>query len=220
MTNLADEVRNFLNKNQFIAKCLNYEIINTRALSAYILKEAKLESSLHAIISAIRRYQKEKEKFFETQRKNLIADTLKDSKLSTKSRLVMLTAKRNFSVLRNIIPDIIDHIDSNKGEVLRFVEGRESIKFIIDHSKKQEIINLIPKDQLIGVMEDLAEINVHLSEKYGDMHGLNAAVLNELAINDINLIDAIGCTPEIIIIIKEKDISKSHDTLLRFFYSK
>ena len=217
MTNITQQIRDFLNKNPFIAKGLSYGIINVRALAFYILKKSGMDASLHAVMSAIRRYEKEIKEAKEIEDINII---FRDSKISTKSRLLMLTVKRHFNILRNVIPDIIGNTHVSKGEVLRIVEGRESIKFIIDHSKKHEIIKLIPPEELIEVIEDLGEINIHFSEKYEDMLGLISPVLNELAVNDINLVEIIGCMPELIIIVKQDDISKCHDALLRFFYSK
>jgi len=132
----------------------------------------------------------------------------------------MLKLKRHFKILSTIFSDIHSNIHVSKGEVLRIVEGRESIKFIIDHSKKEEVLKLIPEQELLEVTEDLAEINIHLSEKFGDMPGIASPVLNELAINNVNIIEMIGCMPELIIIVKEDDISNCHDVLLRFLYSK
>ena len=112
----------------------------------------------------------------------------------------------------------MDSIHVSKGEVLRIVEGRESIKFIVDHSKKEDMLNLIPKEEIANIDEGLGEINIHLSEKFGDMPGLISPILNQLAIYDINLIEIIGCMPELILIVKEEDISQCHDILLKFFY--
>ena len=119
-----------------------------------------------------------------------------------------------------MIADIFDHVHVSKGEVLRIVEGRESIKFIVDHSKKEEILKMIPPGELIEVKEDLGEVNIHFSEKYGDMPGMVSPILNELTLNELNLIEIIGCMPELIIIVNEGDISKCHDALLRFLYPK
>jgi aspartokinase len=217
MTNLADEVRDFLNRNLSIVKCLNSRIINVRALAFFIIKELKLGASVHAVMSAIRRYEKPNNKQKNYPSLDLI---FQDSKISTKSHLVLIRVKRNFSSLKTLIPQLFDEINHSAGEVLRIFEGRESIKFVIDHSKKEDVIKLIPKEDIINIDEDLGEINIHLSEKFEDRPGILAPIINELAINDINTIEVVGCTPELIIIVKEKDISQSHDVLLRFLYGK
>src|SRR3989344_2703925 len=216
MTNITQEVRDFLHKTPFIVKALNYGIVNNRALAAYISNELNLGYSIHAIMSAIRRYEKQPK----ISRKEIVQEIYRNSKISTKSRLLMITVQRHFDVLKKIIPDILAHIHVSKGEVLRMVEGRQSIKFIIDHSKKDEILSLIPKKELLGTNENLGEINIHLDESHGDIPGLISPILNELALNDINIIQSIGGYPEIVIIIREDQISTSHDIILRFLYAK
>lgn len=216
MTNITDEVRNFLNKNPAIVSCIGSKIINSRALAFYILKELHLDASLHAIMSAIRRYEKPSKK--DEGKQSLLKNIFADSKISTKSHLVLVQVKRNFKVLKVIIPEVMDSINTNAGEVLRIVEGRESIKFIFDHSKKEDIIRFIPRAEIDEVIDDLGEINIHLSEKFGDMPGMISPVLNELAIHNVNITEVIGCMPELIIIVKENDISQCHDTLLKFLY--
>ncbi len=216
MTNITQDVRDFLNKNPFIVKGLDSKITNIRALSSYILKESGINASLHAVMSAVRRFEKEQE----SSEKPDVDAVFQDSKISTKSRLLMITVQRHFNVLKNILPDILDSIHVSKGDVLRIVEGRESMKFVIDHSKKKEVIRLIPKDEIVEVQENLGEINIHLSDRYGDMPGLISPIMNELAVNNININEVIGCMPELILIVKEDDISQAHDALLRFFYTK
>lgn len=216
MTNITNKVRDFLNKNPQIVRFLGLKLINVRALAFYVLKESEIDASLHAVMSAIRRYIKES--MPSTKKEQLIQKIYSDSKISTKSHLVMLTVNRHFSILKNIIPDLLGMIHVSKGEVLRIVEGREAIKFIVDHSKRNEVVKLIPKEELVSIDSDLGEVNIHLSEKYGDTPGLISPIFNELAINDINITEVIGCMPELIFIIKEKDISACHDVLLRFLY--
>jgi hypothetical protein len=218
MTNITQKVWDFLNKNPFIVKGLDLNLINVRALSLFILNNSQMDASLHAVMSGVRRYEKEMKKG--DVKLEQIEEVFRDSKISTKSRLLMFKVKRHFDFLKNLIPDILDSIHVSKGEVLRIVEGRESIKFIVDNSKKNEIRGMISNDELVELTEDLGEINVHLSDKYGDMPGLISPILNELAANEINLIEVIGCMPELILIVREEDISKCHDAILRFFYGK
>jgi hypothetical protein len=217
MTNLTDDVRDYLNKNPAIVKAIGLKIVNVRALAFYVMKELKIDVSVHAVMSAIRRYEKPSNSKNNQSTVNMIYS---DSKISTKSHLALVQVKRHFDVLKNIIPTILDLISVSRGEVLRIFEGRESIKFVVDHSKIDEILKIIPKSEIIDTDDDLGEINLHLSEKYGDMPGMIAPILNELALNNINIVEVIGCMPELIIIVKEKDISQSHDALLKFLYGK
>lgn len=217
MTNVTQAVRDFLNKHPFIVKGLHEGIINVSALALYIMDKMGIDATVHAVISAIRRYESSSEAPREEQ-PSKAAEVFKDSKISTKSRLTLLTVARHFDQLQKILPAILENVDVSRGEVLRIVEGRGSIKFLVDHSKEKEIIKLIPRHELLSVSKDLGEINILFPEKLAHMPGLIAPVLNELEINDIDPIEVISCLPEFLIIVKENQIAKCHDTLLRFFY--
>ena len=56
MTNITHFVWDFLNKHPAMQKSLKMGIVNVRALASYIIKQGKMDSSTHAVISAIRRY--------------------------------------------------------------------------------------------------------------------------------------------------------------------
>ncbi len=217
MTNITHEVHNFLKKSPSIVRNIGEELINVRALAYYFLKKTKTEASVHAVMSAIRRYKDEN---IQPKKRTDFNDVYKESRISTKSRLVLIVVKRHFNILKNVAHDIFDNINVAKGEVLRIVEGRASIKFIIDNAKKKEIIKLIPKDEIIFIRENLGEVNIVFPEKYGyrKMHSLISPILSELTVNNINFIEIIGCMPELIFIVKEEEISKCHDVLLKFFY--
>ena len=68
------------------------------------------------------------------------------------------------------------------------------------------------------VTENLAEINVLFSKEHVKVRGMMASILNELAIKNIQVFETISCLPEFIVVVKEKDIGKTHTALLTFFY--
>ena len=143
---------------------------------------------------------------------------LKLSKICTKSRLVFITLERDFSFLAKTLPKILNIINPSVGEVLRIVEGRERFKILVDHSKKDEILSLVNKSYVTDIVENLAEINIHFTGDYVNVRGIRSTILNEISINNIDVDETISCLPEFMIILKEKDIGKAHDTLLSFFY--
>jgi hypothetical protein len=116
------------------------------------------------------------------------------------------------------MPQIFEAIDVTKGDMLRIAEGREAMKLFIDTRKKEEILKIIPRNRLFGIRESLGEVNISFAEGKEDQPGLLSTILNELAINNINIIDTISTGTESIFIIKEGEISKAHDILLKFFY--
>jgi hypothetical protein len=214
MTNIKSQVHNFLLKNPNIARCMHYDILNISALAVLIMKKEKIESSLHAIISAIRRYETEEKNTNSDELKNM----LKQCRISTKSRLDLITLSRDFSFLIKTFPLLLSKIHPSVGELLRVVEGRASFKMLIDQSKKEELLKLIDPSKIISVKENLAEINVLFPKEHDKVRGMMASILNELAIKNVQVYETISCLPEFIIVVKEEDIGKAHNALLAFFY--
>ena len=68
MTNIQNEVTNFIEQDVSIRRGLTRGIINTRALAKYIHKNLMLSSSIDAVISAIRRYETKEEPKIEEMR--------------------------------------------------------------------------------------------------------------------------------------------------------
>ncbi len=214
MTNIRGIVHNFLQKNPDITRSMQKGVINTRALSMLIIKEENLSSSVHAVMSAIRRYDLEERKVNSSELKNM----LKQSRVSTKSRLNLITLSRDFSFLIKTFPVLLSKINPSVGELLRVVEGRASFKILIDHSKKNEVLSHIDPSNIIEVVENLAEINVLFSKDHTKVRGMMATILNELALQDIQVYETISCLPEFIIVVKEEDIGKAHSALLKLLY--
>ena len=214
MTNTAQEVNSFLLKNPSIIKNMHNNLINIRALAQLIKTKENLDASIHAIHSAIRRFDIDVTKLKLTE----VDKILKLSKISTKSRLVFITLERDFSFLAKTLPKILNIINPSVGEVLIIVEGRERFKILVDHSKKDEILSLVNKSYVKDIVENLAEINIHFTGDYVNVRGIRSTILNEISINNIDVDETISCLPEFMIILKEKDIGKAHDILLSFFY--
>ena len=214
MTKIVQEVNRFLLKDPSILRCMYHGIINVRALAVSIKEKEKLDASLHAIISAIRRFDIDERK---VQFGN-IESVLKKSKISTKSRLVFVTLSRDFSSLARTLPLIFKSINPSIGELLRIVEGRETIKILIDQAKKEDILAIIKRSDIHDITENLAEINIHFGNGYEKIRGIRAAILNELGINKVDVEETVSCLPEFMIVLKEKQIGKAHDALLSLFY--
>ncbi|MFH1849068.1 MAG: hypothetical protein ABH879_02680 [archaeon] len=214
MAHITQEVNSFLLKNPSILRCMYIGIVNTRALAMLIKESADMDASPHAIISAIRRFNIDERKV----KFDAIGNVLRNSKISTKSRLVFVTLSRDFSSLARTLPLVFKSINPSVGELLRIVEGRESIKILIDQSKKEQILSMIAPGDIKDITENLAEINIHFGNGYEDVTGIRAAILNELGINRIDVDETISCLPEFMLLLREKDIGRAHDALLTFFY--
>jgi len=210
MTNLTQEVWNFVDSEPSIKKELGRGIVNIMALARHIIKAKKLDCSVDAVISSIRRYVAEK-KFAMNFSK--VEEIIKTSRISTKTRIALIAMKRESRIIE-LLPNVFPLIELNRGDVMRLSEGKESIKLLVDEKNLQKILQIFPKDRVIGVTKNLSELSIHFGPGSNEAVGALATIMNALAVKDIKIIEAIGCLPEYMLFFDTKDILKAHETLI------
>lgn len=216
MKNTVGEVWKFLDNNPCIKRDLRKGLINSRALAKYIVKTQNMDVTLDAVISAIRRYDVgKKDDIFITARK-LVSQTLN---LSTRSGLAEISLIKDEDVQRSI-PGLFDIIQYSRGEVLRIIQANESIKLIVDEKNLENVKTVFPKNKIINVNKNLAEINMHMAPKMIVTYGILAVIANELAINSVNILEVLTCLPEMILFVKEEDILKAYQILYQLCHPK
>jgi len=209
MKNTVGEVWKFLDNSPCIRRDLNRGLINARALAKYILKTQKMDTTLDAVISAIRRYELGRQDDIFINARKLISQTIN---LSTRSGLAEISLIKDDDVQR-LLPELFDIIDYARGEVLRIIQATESIKLLVDEKNLEKITELFPKDKILKIDRNLAEINMHMHPKMLATYGILAVIANELAINSVNIMEIMSCIPEMLLFVKEKDILKSYQVL-------
>jgi len=204
-TNVNQEIWHILQSDLAIQKDLQRKLLNTRALAKYIITKYPLRASLDSVISAVRRFQSQ-EKFAEEE-KALLA-CFKGAVVSTKNNVVCITLQmrpseffKKFSALNN--------------PSLRITTGSREVKVIIEQPYLSDIKKLFEKEHFKQIQENLSEINVKLSTKSLEIKGVLARIASEIALADINLQEMLVCPPEFLIYVKEKDIVKAHEAILK-----
>jgi len=214
--NIAKHVWYFLDRNPCITRNMSAGLINTRALAKYLIKEEKIDTTLDAAISAIRRYKIDINKeIFEKARKIF----LKSTALSIRSPLANISIIKDTEV-QNMLPKLFSIIHYNLGDVLRIIQGDGNIKIIVDKKQVEKIKNLFSEKHILNIEENLGEINVHIHPDAKYTPGILAYLANEFAINDINVIESISCFPEHIWFLDEKDLQKAYNVLYDLWKNK
>lgn len=209
MTNIVHLVWNILDKQPCIKRNMKKGLINTRALSRYLIKEYQIESNIDAVISAIRRYNIHTYKNIFSHSQKIIRKTVN---LSTRSGLTEIALQKNIEVQREI-PNLYKLIKYEYGEVLRILQANETIRILIDTKNLDDILSLFEKDKIISIQKNLAEINIYIHPEMEKTPGVISLISTELTINNINIIETMTCSPEILWFIEEKDLLKAYQTL-------
>ena len=216
MRNTVGEVWKFLDSNPCIRRDLERGLINARALAKYILKETKMDATLDAVISAIRRYEVDQHDDVFITAKKLIRDTIN---ISTRTGLAEITLTKDNEV-QQLLPELFDIIQYIRGDVLRIIQADESIRLLIDKKNLDKIKSLFPKDKILKIDMNIAEINMHMHPKMRTTHGILANISNELAINGVNIMEIMSCFPEMLLFVEEKDILKAYQVLYQICQSE
>ncbi|MBI4450524.1 hypothetical protein HY642_00990 [Candidatus Woesearchaeota archaeon] len=206
MSNTNQDVWKILQSDLAAQKDLNRKIINIRALAKYILHKYGLRASLDAVISAIRRFQSEE--LFEEEQKALL-HVFHDAIVSTKNNMASITAKVEEH-------DFIKRLSAgDKVPDFKVVTGTHAFKLIVDQPRLDRLLALLKKDEIVSVENDLSEISITASEKAAHTKGVLARIASELALANINIIDMLVAMPEFLIYVKQRDIVKAHESILK-----
>lgn len=211
MTNIVHEVWKVLDDNPSIRREINRGLINTSALARYIIEEKKVDATLDAVISAIRRYNFDQHGDIFDNSYQMLRQTVN---ISTKSNLAEISLIKDDEVQQRL-PKLFNIIKYVQGDVLRVTQANESIRLLIDEKNMDNVTELFPKNKIIKKETGLAEINIYIHPKMQTTPGILAAIANELAVNGINIVEFMTCPPEMICVVKKDDLLRASNVLYK-----
>ena len=209
MTNIVHDTWKILDNNPSIRREMNRGLINISALARYIINKKKIDATLDAVISAIRRYKFDKHDDVFDNAYNMLSQTVN---VSTKSNLAEISLMKDDEV-QQLLPKLFSIIKYVQGDVLRVTQANESIRLLIDEKNMDKVIDMFPKKKVISKEKGLSEINIYIHPKMQTTPGILAAIANELAINDINIVEFMTCPPEMICVVKKDDLLRASNVL-------
>ena len=208
MTNITHYVWKMLDNSPSIRRCMSQGLINTTALAKYIIKEKKIDGTLDAVSSAIRRYKFDRyDEIFDTANK-----IVSFGELSSRSKLANIAVIKDAEI-QELLPRIFSIIQYNRGDVLRIIQADEAIKILVNEKNLEKVKDLFPKKKIIKIDRNLAEINMHLHPEAVKTPGIIAVISNELAMNGVNVMESMSCVPEMLWFVKEKDVLKAYNVM-------
>lgn len=205
--NINQTVWKILESDLAIQKDISRKIINVRALAKNILRKYELPASLDSVISSIRRFQGATH--FDEDEKALL-HIFRDSVVSTKNNMACITLG-----LRS--RDLFSKVCATGNHLVPFKisSGSEEIKIIVEQPHLEAVRGWFDKKDLLSIDKDLSELLVVVAEKAIHTKGVLARIANELSLANINIHEMITCPPEFLVYVKEKDIVKAHEAILK-----
>ena len=140
--------------------------------------------------------------------------------ISKSEDLRITTAIMEIAVEKNketqaLLSKAVPLVNYEKGEILLIIQGEQSIKLIFNDKNKNKILSLFSKKSILVIQENLAEINIHLSEEAVKTPGILVVLTTELMMHNINIVETMSCVPEMLFFVHQKDIVKSYELLFK-----
>ena len=205
MTQIAQQVKMFLNNDFIIRKCLFRNIISLRALSRHIVHSLDLDrQNLDAVISAIRRYKKEGKEKADMQLKRIFPRIT----LKTRSNIADISMRKSRKILEQL-NKINSIVDIEKGEVIRLIQSDEGIRIIIDGKNLDKFFSYFSRSDCLSVEKNLTEINLHFPLEAVKTKGIISLISSSFNAEGVNIIEIMTGAPELLVFIKEEDLIKA-----------
>ncbi len=213
MKNINEFVWKFIDTDISLKKDLARQIVNTRKLAKYIISSQKLDASLDAVISAIRRHTSNISKKEEI---HSVHNVIRQGRISIRTKMSSLLLKRTDFVKTKLgRPDKM--MDFQGHDVIRVLEGSEALTIVFDQKNFDNVKSIFPKELILEENKKVGMVEIAYPRILKKTPGVFSIIYNELAENQISIIDALISPNEHILIIDEDKLLKAFDLIYGLF---
>lgn len=210
MTSIAKTIAKEIEDDVVVRRALEKGIVSMKSLAVHLIRKRNLDASADAVISAIRRYKEETPLEAKYEKARDVISKSSDIRITT--NILEISVEKNQET-QNTLQKAFALISYEKGEILLIIQGEKSIKLIINSNNREKILSLFSKKSVLHVEDNLAEINIHLSDDAVKTPGIISTLSTEFMLHDINIYESMSCVPEMLFFVKQKDVMKSYEIL-------
>jgi aspartokinase len=177
-------------------------LVSSRNFAALVVKNnPELGFNVEAVRTAIRRNE---EKLKTIGPDNGKVDLVfKDSKVHSRSGVIKIVFKKGDESL-DLITKSFKAMEIYGGDTFHVIKGHGVLHILVDDYNLDRIKDIF-RDRIIAVQDNLCEVTVSMPELSYSTPGLFAEIMQEVALNKINISEAFSCDTEISIYVKEDD---------------
>jgi len=211
---LAEKTRSYIDSHPSIKDCISKGLISYSSLARLIMKDLSVDNE-EALMIACRRYA-DKLSVTSDHEKDILK-ILRDSRLEMRTKICIVTAKNEWTVLHkmdNLFKDLW-----NENSIMQVVQSASAVTIIADRTLKDRIMDTVGKFNVIKIRENLVEIAVKSPEKIVDTSGVIAYLITNLSDAGINIEETVSCHTDTIFIVKESDMIDAYSVLTRCIQS-
>jgi hypothetical protein len=217
MKKVSDAIREIVFNSPFLRFGFQYELLNLTQLAKFIqpLVEARIKKEVTpgAIVMSLSRLGREGEK----TKKSKKDEFFKIDNLVVHSDLIIVTVYKtaaNHREVNNLYRKV-----QKAGGIMTVTEGLTEITIIFQSrfaSAAQEIL----QEEAKRIEKNISSLSVKFDDTYLDTPGFLYAVLRQIAMQGINIIELSSTATEFILYLADKDIQLAFDTLYGTFSTR
>lgn len=197
-----------------IRTALEMDLLNYSAFARFLIpliqKKYNKKVSRESIIVAATRYQKE---MLKTKLSEKLKKGISECNLSMRSGIVDLTLQKAPNI-QEVVNEFNKEIDWKRGEIMFIAQGRGEVEVILDRMNYNKIKELISEEMILSTIPNLSIISVHQpSTELTFVPGFYSFLLNNLAMNNINVLEVMSTLTELIIVVSQEQGSKTFEIL-------
>ncbi len=210
---IAERTRVYIDAHPSIKDCISKDLINYSSLARQIMKDLGIKNE-EAVMIACRRYAV---KLAKSDHEREILRILADSRLEVKTKISIVTAKNDWTVLHRL-ESVFQKLINEKA-IMQVIQGAQAITVIVDEKLKNEVVNAVGRENVLKVRQDLIEITVKSPERIVETSGVFAFLASNLAENNVNVVETVSCYTDTIFIMNEADMIYGYSILTRIIES-
>jgi len=211
---LAEKTRVYIDAHPSVKDCSAKGLINYSSLARMIMKDLEIDNE-EAVMIACRRYAGKLGSAGDHE--TSILKILRDSRLEMRTKICIVTAKNDWTVLHkmdNLFKDLW-----NENSIMQVIQSASAITIIADKMLKDRIMDTVGRFNVIKVRENLVEIAVKSPERIVDTSGVIAYLITNLSDAGINLEETVSCYTDTIFIVGESDMIHAYSVLTKSIQS-
>jgi hypothetical protein len=181
-------------------------IINSRALSRYILETCAVDATPDAVLGVLRRYPRDGRREADPRM------AFKDSSIMMRSGMAYLTIENAPGIMKSVA-EFASSIRSTRDESFRVIVVSNSVRVIARQEALDNFKQTFRVKEIISFSGELAEICLLLPHGADRLGEIATAIIGQLTLNAVNPVGILVCPPEDIILVSEDDASRTFEAL-------
>ncbi len=205
---VAELTRKYIDRHPSVRDCISKDLVNFSSLSRLIMKETGVKHE-EAVLAASRRYAA---KLSKTDFEGDIMSVFEESRLELKTRICIVVAKNEWVVLRNL-EEVVKKMLAEKSDDADPPERQRHHGHLRGQAPPGDHQGDRPGAHHDGQAEPRRDHGQEPAEDRGDDRARSHTSLSMLSEQGINLLEAVSCYTDTIVIVTRDDMMRAFEIL-------